>query len=70
MNMIEELKLEVQMIRARVTAGQLDPTCGAVAIIEIQGSIVHLLESQLLSHSPTEAAQGSVADVVPMRKSA
>lgn len=63
-NITNELKLEIQLIRARVTSGQLDPTCGAVAIMEIQSSLVTLLEQQLLSLSPKEAAQGSAVTLV------
>lgn len=65
--MIKELKLEIQAVMNRTNRGELNSVDATVAVIELQSSIISLLEQQMtstLSHSNTEAEQGCSATVL------
>jgi hypothetical protein len=57
-NTILELLAEIEHIQLQCVSGALSPVNGAIAIIEIQSSVI-ALQASLLSHTK-EATQGRV----------
>lgn len=62
--MIKELKLEIQAVMNRQLSGEINAVDAAIVVMELQSSIIRLLEQRNSSLSPVNAEQGSSADTV------
>ncbi len=62
--MIKELKKEIQDVMNRANAGHMNSVDAAIVVMEIQSSIIALLESHNSSLIHTDAAQGRAVTVV------